>query len=366
MDELELEDEWQTFLDDGCEMDTKQKNIDEIPKCPKTSHLRISTKVKILWLSIKSINIYKHFWDLPTIKYWEQKEGIIKKQIKYTCNSKKEYESLIERIDRDPSISRIAIKRYEKEIVDNSDISEAKSVFKDVSKITVGISNKELINCRIRKKGAFYNCFMLVVRIEDEGAFKEVNIKIFNTGKVSFPGMLTFEQMDKALMIVISILSRLEKKEITYHRETIETVLINSNFNCGYFIDRDALYNILKFKYKLHASYDQCSYPGIQCKYFYNVINENKDGRCICKTNCTRKGDGRSDGKCRDISFMIFRTGSVLIVGKSDETLLYHIYEFLKKILQDNYEEIFVSLNTRDEKTETKKQQKQKYFYINK
>ena len=63
---------------------------------------------------------------------------------------------------------------------------------------------------------------------------------------------------------------------------------------------------------------------------------------------------------------MIFRTGSVLIVGKSDETLLYHIYEFLKKILQDNYEEIFVSLNIRDEKTEIKKQQKQKYFYINK
>ena len=269
------------------------------------------------------------------------------------------------RIEQDPSIHRIPIKRYEREIVDNSD-DTPDTIFKDVSKITVGISNKELVNCRIRKKGAFYNCFMLVIRIKEGCIFKEVNIKIFNTGKVSFPGMLTMEQMDKALEIIINILSKLEKKKISYLKDTIETVLINSNFNCGYYIDRDALYNIIKFQYKLHASYDQCSYPGIQCKYFYNKINKNRDGRCICKKQCNRKGDGMSDGHCRDISFMIFRTGSVLIVGKSDEKLLYYIYEYLKKILYDNYDKIFVSLNPQESKQIGKKQHKVKYFYINK
>ena len=41
-----------------------------------------------------------------------------------------------------------------------------------------------------------------------------------------------------------------------------------------------------------------------------------------------------------EVSFMIFRTGSVLIVGKCDEDVLYIIYEFLKKILMTEYNKI--------------------------
>ena len=37
---------------------------------------------------------------------------------------------------------------------------------------------------------------------------------------------------------------------------------------------------------------------------------------------------------------MIFRTGSVLIVGKCDESVLFSIYEFLKKILSNEYKQI--------------------------
>ena len=37
---------------------------------------------------------------------------------------------------------------------------------------------------------------------------------------------------------------------------------------------------------------------------------------------------------------MIFRTGSVLIVGKCDENVLFIIYEFLKKILVTEYNAI--------------------------
>ena len=39
---------------------------------------------------------------------------------------------------------------------------------------------------------------------------------------------------------------------------------------------------------------------------------------------------------------MIFRTGSVLIVGKCSESKLYEIYEYIKKILKDEYNEIFI------------------------
>jgi hypothetical protein len=41
-----------------------------------------------------------------------------------------------------------------------------------------------------------------------------------------------------------------------------------------------------------------------------------------------------------EVSFMIFRTGSVLIVGKCDEYVLLEIYEFLKIILNNEYKNI--------------------------
>ena len=43
---------------------------------------------------------------------------------------------------------------------------------------------------------------------------------------------------------------------------------------------------------------------------------------------------------------MIFRTGSVLIVGRCDEDILMVVYNFLKKILYDEYEEISQKTNS--------------------
>ena len=37
---------------------------------------------------------------------------------------------------------------------------------------------------------------------------------------------------------------------------------------------------------------------------------------------------------------MIFRTGSVLIVGKCSEEMLYEIYDFLCKMFETDYDEI--------------------------
>ena len=43
---------------------------------------------------------------------------------------------------------------------------------------------------------------------------------------------------------------------------------------------------------------------------------------------------------------MIFRTGSVLIVGKCEENVLYKIYDFIKNILETEYETIRSINNT--------------------
>ena len=52
---------------------------------------------------------------------------------------------------------------------------------------------------------------------------------------------------------------------------------------------------------------------------------------------------------------MIFRTGSVLIVGNCNSSVLYIIYEFLKKILTQEYNNISIKNNTVIKKKTKKK-----------
>ena len=117
------------------------------------------------------------------------------------------------------------------------------------------------------------------------------------------------------------------------NKDDIETVLINSNFSCNYFIDRDKLAEILKYQYHLHVVYDPCSYPGIQCKFYYNEENDSNNGICSCEKKCSKKGSGKGANECLEISFMVFRTGSVLIVGHCDEEILHKIYKYVKMML---------------------------------
>ena len=99
----------------------------------------------------------------------------------------------------------------------------------------------------------------------------------------------------------------------------------------------------MKYKYKFQAVFDSCSYPGIQCKFYYNTSNEHNNGVCICPNKCNKKGNGKELNSCLEVSFMIFRTGSVLIVGHCTEYILKYIYEKIKNLLRNEYNEINIS-----------------------
>ena len=132
-----------------------------------------------------------------------------------------------------------------------------------------------------------------------------------------------------------------------------ETVLINSNFNCGYFINREKLYEILKYKYKINSAYDPCSYPGIQCKFYYNPKLEIQTGR----QPFTSVDEGEMKNITK-VTFMIFRTGSVLIVGKCDEFVLKETYKFLKNFFEIEFNDVGREIITQQSKTNTKKKPK--------
>tara|TARA_Y100000591_G_C21734859_1_gene646062 strand:- start:812 stop:1090 length:279 start_codon:yes stop_codon:yes gene_type:complete len=61
----------------------------------------------------------------------------------------------------------------------------------------------------------------------------------------------------------------------------------------------------------------------------------------------------------KKISFMIFRTGSVMIVGKCDDNMLINIYTYLKDILENEFNDVKELTHTAvDEQTLPKKTRK--------
>jgi hypothetical protein len=164
--------------------------------------------------------------------------------------------------------------------------------------------------------------------------FKEFHIKVFNTGKLEIPGVQSEPIFNMVLKLVLETLQPYVKDVLDYKDNSTETVLINSNFNCGYFINREEFYDILKFKYNIQSIYDPCSYPGIQCKFYYNPDTGLQNGCQISEENKHLFKD------VMVVSFMIFRTGSVLIVGRCDENILLIIYEYLKVIFINEFKNI--------------------------
>ena len=162
--------------------------------------------------------------------------------------------------------------------------------------------------------------------------------------------------MNIAIKILLDTIENVSGKKYKYLKNKVETVLINSNFSCNFFINRSNLYNILKFKYNIHSLFDPCSYPGIQCKFYYNKDNIENNGVCKCEKKCNLNKKNKKLNKCKIISFMIFRTGSILIVGNCDEDIIHIIYKYIVNILK---KELFNDTITK--KIDTKKKKKKKY-----
>ena len=87
-----------------------------------------------------------------------------------------------------------------------------------------------------------------MMRVWNVDSFKEIHIKVFNTGKLEIPGVRDDLILTKTLNLLVKTLQPFHSKTINYKENTIETVLINSNFTCNYYINRDNLFNILKYK----------------------------------------------------------------------------------------------------------------------
>jgi hypothetical protein len=317
-------------------------SADLTSEAPKATNIYISTKTKIAYLD-SQIDLKQVFWQVPVIPYATPANGVIKKQMKFNSTAIEELAYIETRLKDE--------KYFEEYIITHIDNPAGRIKFKDIRKVSIGVSKKDLMSYRCKKKSAFYNCFVLILRTKVLDSYKEFHVKVFNTGKLEIPGVQSEPLFEQILEQVLETLQPYVDHPIGYKPNSTETVLINSNFNCGFFINRETLYEILKFKYNIQSIYDPCSYPGIQCKFYYNPDVGIQNGSQISEEN------KHLYANVMEVSFMIFRTGSVLIVGRCDENVLLVIYEFLKIILNNEFKNIFQK-NVKAEETIKDKKKK--------
>ena len=314
---MELEEQWQQFMSASNStpihsLDSKKKQYErpntkkDPPKCTK---LKISTKSKIIFLNQK-FDLNSLFWKIPIIEYDSENEGIIKKQMKFNFTCSEQVNDFEEKIKTENCVKC--------KILNQVNNPSGRVTFKDVRKVDIGYCKNDLLKPNKPSKSAFYNCFVIIFRKIYNGVYREFHAKLFNSGKVEIPGIQDDEMLELCSDFLTKTIQHYCSEHLCEIKENRELVLVNSNFNCCYYLNRETLLDILKVKYKIKCNMDSCSYPGIQCKYKFN--------------------DGTND---KEVSFMIFRTGSVLIVGKCDDQQLNTIYQFLVKVFHDEYNNIY-------------------------
>ena len=233
--------------------------------------------------------------------------------MKFTSVSPEEVEMLTERLRSIPMANAHLIKKV-----------CTGETFKDIRKVSIGLSKKDLTPNRVKMKGAFFNCLVVNVRVQvSANLFKDHHVKIFNTGNVEIPGIQDSTHVPMIMDVVQKCIRRIHPIDRVV---VCKIVLINSHFNINFYVNRDKLYTLLRQKYGIAAVFDPCSYPGVQCKLYFSSENE-----IMAKPR---------EFQTSPVSVMIFRTGSILVVGKCTEETIHAIYDFLNAIFKDNYDAV--------------------------
>ena len=192
-----------------------------------------------------------------------------------------------------------------------------------------GFSKKMLKKVRKKsKKKIFYNQATVHVIHDD----KIMNVKLFNNGKIQITGLKGINQSTELVEKLIDYFQALSVLDYETKLISSELVLINSDFDIGYEIERETLHNEI-IEYGLYSSYEPCIYPGVNIKYFMN--KNNFDGICCCENICNGKGKANGDGDCKKVTIAVFKSGKIIITGGQSIAQLETAYRFIKNFIDD-------------------------------
>jgi TATA-box binding protein (TBP) (component of TFIID and TFIIIB) len=183
-----------------------------------------------------------------------------------------------------------------------------------------------------KNKNNFYNQVSIVV-FSDEG--KKINIKLFSNGSIQMTGC---KDIKNSLNALNNLFMELKKTKAVYdpvnnkiiEKPFVEDInelsidkitkfkiaMINSNFNIGFKVDRDKLYDLINTKNIAECSYDPIIHACVNIKY-----------ECDNKT----------------VSIFVFESGSIIITGANNGKHILDAYNFINKLLCNNYKQIYKS-----------------------
>lgn len=200
---------------------------------------------------------------------------------------------------------------------------------------------KPLKNNKSRKY--FYNQLTIHVYNETKNNHR-INVKIFNNGRIQMTGIKNEFQGDECIKTLCDEFNLLNEKEQCFDTidtiqsiEDLETVLINSDFDIGFPIDREALHRaIVDSGY--YSSYEPCNYPGVNIKYYRNPLRQNF-GICDCEKQCNGKG---KDDTCKKITVAVFKSGKIIITGGRNKNDISVAHKFITEFIHENKEYIIL------------------------
>lgn len=198
-----------------------------------------------------------------------------------------------------------------------------------------GFSKKLLKKTRKKtKKKIFYNQATIHVFHDN----KIMNVKLFNNGKIQITGLKGIDQAPVLINNLIEYFKALAIFDDDTSLVSHKLVLINSDFDLGYSINREVLHTEI-IDAGLYSSYEPCIYPGVNIKYFMNT--NQFDGICCCENMCNGKGRACGDGDCKKVTIAVFTSGKVIITGGQNIEQLETAYRFIKNFI-DERKEVFV------------------------
>ena len=204
------------------------------------------------------------------------------------------------------------------------------------SEINKGYNTKKISDKKKENKKYFYNQLTLHIynKLKEN---QRVNVKIFNNGRIQMTGIKSDLIGITTMKILISELNKLSDKNDIFNEKQIlqigdlETVLINSDFDIKREINREFLHRTIVDNGYL-SSYEPCSYPGVNIKYYFNPFKKNF-GICDCDKPCNGKG---LNNTCKKITIAVFKSGKIIITGGRNKNHIQTAYEFITEFIKEN------------------------------
>jgi len=234
--------------------------------------------------------------------------------------------------------------------IDLSKLSEALETNDNIvyiehgSQISKGVNNKKFSKKKSENRKYFYNQVTIHI-FNNLKANGRVNVKVFNNGRIQMTGINSDTIGVTTINTVISEFNKLSdlQKESIFEEETIEevgsleTVLINSDFDIHNEINRETLHRLI-IRDGYMSSYEPCTYPGVNLKYYYNPL-VNNFGICDCETPCNGKG---KDNTCKKITIAVFKSGKIIITGGRTKHNIQTAYKFITEFIEENSSGILI------------------------